>query len=136
MGCSLSSPRFWGSDGGSFWNLGSLEGSTQAVGSPVVWSWAAKLSPDHWDPGSATVFKIWPPSGFWGLPWWLSGLKKKKNPPASAGDSRDVSSIPGLGSSLKEEMATHSSVLAWEIPRTEEPGGLQCFGLQKELDMS
>ena len=78
MGCSLSSPRFWGSDGGSFWNLGSLEGSTQAVGSPVVWSWAAKLSPDHWDPGSATVFKIWPPSGFWGLPWWLSGLKKKK----------------------------------------------------------
>ena len=33
-------------------------------------------------------------------------------------------------------MATHSSVLAWEIPRTEEPGGLQCFGLQKELDLS
>ena len=26
---------------------------------------------------------------------------------------------------LKEEMATHSSILAWEIPQTEEPGGLQ-----------
>ena len=37
---------------------------------------------------------------------------------------------------LEEEMATHSSVLAWEIPWTEEPGGLQSFGLQKELDMS
>ena len=33
-------------------------------------------------------------------------------------------------------MATHSSVLAWEIPWTEEPGGLQSFGQQKELDMS
>ena len=31
---------------------------------------------------------------------------------------------------LEEEMATHSSVLAWEIPRTEEPGGLQAMGLQ------
>ena len=32
---------------------------------------------------------------------------------------------------LKEEMATHSSVLAWEIPWTEKPGGLQFIGLQK-----
>ena len=31
---------------------------------------------------------------------------------------------------LEKEMATHSSVLAWEIPRTEEPGGLQSMGLQ------
>ena len=37
--------------------------------------------------------------------------------------------------SLEEEMATHSSVLAWRIPWTEEPGGLQSIGLQ-ELDMS
>ena len=34
---------------------------------------------------------------------------------------------------LEKEMATHSSILAWEIPRTEEPGGLQSRGL-KELD--
>ena len=33
--------------------------------------------------------------------------------------------------SLEEEMATHSSILAWEIPWTEEPGGLQSMGLQK-----
>ena len=31
-------------------------------------------------------------------------------------------------------MATHSSILAWEIPWTEEPGGLQYMGLQKEMD--
>ena len=35
---------------------------------------------------------------------------------------------------LEKEMATHSSILAWEIPRTEEPGGLEPTGLQ-ELDM-
>ena len=32
---------------------------------------------------------------------------------------------------LEEEMATHSSILAWEIPWTEEPGGLQCKGSQR-----
>ena len=36
----------------------------------------------------------------------------------------DVGSIPGLGRSLEKEMATHSSILAWEIPWTEEPGRL------------
>ena len=32
---------------------------------------------------------------------------------------------------LEKEMATYSSILAWEIPWTEEPGGLQSMGLQK-----
>ena len=32
---------------------------------------------------------------------------------------------------LEEGMATHSSILAWEIPWTEEPGGLQSIGLQR-----
>ena len=32
---------------------------------------------------------------------------------------------------LEKEMATHSSILAWEIPWTEEPGSLQSMGLQK-----
>ena len=32
---------------------------------------------------------------------------------------------------LEKEMATHSSILAWRIPRTEEPGGLQSMGLQR-----
>ena len=38
---------------------------------------------------------------------------------------------------LEKEMAAHSSILAWEIPRTEEPGGLQCMGSgHKELDVA
>ena len=37
----------------------------------------------------------------------------------------------GREDSLKEEMATHSSVLVWRIPRTEKPGGLQSIGLQR-----
>ena len=54
-----------------------------------------------------------------------------KNLPANAGDIRDVGSIPGLGRSLEEGMATHSSILAWRIPWTEEPGRLQFMGLQR-----
>ena len=42
-----------------------------------------------------------------------------------------MDSIPGLGRSLEKEMATHSSVLAWEIPWTEEPGGLQSMGSKR-----
>ena len=38
---------------------------------------------------------------------------------------------PGREDLLEKEMATHSSILAWEIPGTEEPGGLQAIGLQK-----
>ena len=37
---------------------------------------------------------------------------------------------------LEKEMATHSSILTWEIPWTEEPDGLQSPGLQKGLDMA
>ena len=47
-----------------------------------------------------------------------------KNPPANAGDSGDMSSIPGPGRSLEKEMATHSSSPAWRISWTEDPGGL------------
>ena len=54
-----------------------------------------------------------------------------KNPPANAGDSRDVGSVPGLGRSPEKEIATHSSIFAWKIPWTEEPGGLQSVGLQR-----
>ena len=38
---------------------------------------------------------------------------------------------------LEEEMETHSSILAWKLPRTEEPGGLQSMGSQKnQTDMT
>ena len=44
---------------------------------------------------------------------------------------RRCSSVPGSGSALEEEMPTSSSILAWEIPWTEEPGALQSIGLQR-----
>ena len=53
-----------------------------------------------------------------------------KNPPANARDIRDAVSVPGSGRSLEENMATHSSILSWKIPWTEEPGGLQSIGSQ------
>ena len=43
----------------------------------------------------------------------------------SPGNAGDMYSIPGSGRSLEEEMATDSSILVWEIPWTEEPGGLE-----------
>ena len=51
-----------------------------------------------------------------------------KNPPVNAADLRDKGSIPnqqGGEDPLDKEMATHSSTVAWRIPWTEEPGGLQ-----------
>ena len=52
------------------------------------------------------------------------------NLPVSAGHVRDTGSIPGLGRSPGEGNATHPSILAWEIPGTEEPGGLQSMASQ------
>ena len=51
-----------------------------------------------------------------------------KNLPASAGDIRDTGSIPGSDDPLEEGMATHSSILAWRSPWTEEPGGPWSMG--------
>ena len=53
-----------------------------------------------------------------------------KDLPANAGDE---GSIPRSGRSLEEETATHSSILVWEIPWTEEPGGFCNHGVAKEL---
>ena len=47
-----------------------------------------------------------------------------ENLSASAGDVRDSVQSLGWEDPLEEGMATHSSILAWRIPRTEEPGGL------------
>jgi len=52
----------------------------------------------------------------------------EKNPPANAGD---VGLTLGWEDSLEKEMATHFSILAWEIPWTEEPDGLHSIGFQK-----
>ena len=42
-----------------------------------------------------------------------------------------LGSVLGLGRPLEKDMETHSSIPAWEIPKTEKPGGLQCMGSQR-----
>ena len=56
-------------------------------------------------------------------------VQMAKNLLANAGHVRDEGSVPGLGRSPGGGgMATHSNILAWRIPRTEEPGELQSAG--------
>ena len=59
------------------------------------------------------------------------------NPPANAGDARDMGSIPSLGKSpgvgnrMEKTTAPHSGTPAWKIPWMEEPGRLQSMGLRR-----
>ena len=60
----------------------------------------------------------------------LSGKQSAWN----AGDIRDMGSIPGLEYPLEEDVATHFSVLSWEISKTEEPGGYRPWGRKRLKD--
>ena len=53
-----------------------------------------------------------------------------KNPPAMQESQETWIRALGQEDPLEEEIATHSNILAWRIPGTEEPGGLQSMGLQ------
>ena len=59
-----------------------------------------------------------------------------KNPPAVCEPQETWVQSLGQEDPLEEEMTTHSSTSAWEIPWTEEPGGIQTMGSQKESDMT
>ena len=59
--------------------------------------------------------------------WGFPGSSAEKNLPAM--QETRVGSLGGEDP-LEKEMATHSTILAWEIPWTEEPGGLQSMGSQ------
>ena len=61
-------------------------------------------------------------------PWASLAAQTVKSLPA-AQETR-VQSL-GREDLLEKEMATHSSIFAWKIPRTEDPGRLQSMGLQK-----
>ena len=74
------------------------------------------------------------------LPWFtilgnFPGGSVVKNLPAYAGNTGGAGSIPVLGRSLEEEIATYSNILAWKISRTEEPAGYLPWA-HKELDMN
>ena len=86
-----------------------------------------------------SLFGVWPlalePAPIWVEPYQVfpGGIML----PAKSGDVRDAGLIPGLGRSLgwedplEEGIATHSSIFAWRILWTEEPGGLQSIGSQR-----
>ena len=65
-------------------------------------------------------------------PWASQVTLVVKNSPINAGNIRDKGSIPGSDREdlLKKTVAIHSNILAWKIPWTEEPGGLQSTGSQ------
>ena len=60
---------------------------------------------------------------------YLGGSDSKE----SAHNAGDLGSIPGLGRSPGKGNGTHSSIIAWRIPWTEEPGGLQSMVSQSEM---
>ena len=65
--------------------------------------------------------------------WYLPGGSVIKNPPAMQ-ETQEMQVLSlGREDTLGKGMVTHSSILAWKIPWTEEPGGLQSMG-SKELD--
>ena len=59
-----------------------------------------------------------------------------KNLPANARATGDMGSSLGWEDPLKEEMSTHSSILAWRIPFSEKPGGLQPARSQRRSDVT
>ena len=85
-----------------------------------------------WDP---PVYRWWQlnyiVSSLWSMKQASHMALVVKNPPANAGDVRDVGLIPGLGRFPGGRHATHSSILAWRVPWTEEPGRLQSMVSQR-----
>ena len=63
--------------------------------------------------------------------WALQGFSGGSNSKESTCNVGNLGSIPGLGRSLEESVATHSSTFAWRIPWTEDTGGLQSMGSQR-----
>ena len=61
----------------------------------------------------------------------ISGFPGGSDGKESASNVGDSGLIPGWDDPLEKEMATHASILAWEIPWTEVPGGLQSMSLKR-----
>ena len=70
---------------------------------------------------------------FISLVWYYLGFPGGSPGKESTCSVGDLGSIPGLEDPLEKETATHTSILAWKIPWTEEPSRLQSMG-HKELD--
>ena len=127
--------------GGHYWGLAQL-----VKNPPAMWeTWVRSLGwEDPLEKGMAAHFSILA----WRIPWTVSsmGLQRVrhdwvtftftggsvvKNLPAKQEMQETWVRSLGREDPLEEEMATPSSVLAWRIPWTEEPGGLQSMGPQR-----
>ena len=97
-------------------------GTDPAGGGGVVW-WKYQYISHLW------VFGLLKPAS---TSWDFPGDSDSKG---SAYNEGDPGSILGQEDLLEKEMATHSSIFAWKIPRTEEPGRLQSMGSQR-VDMT
>ena len=99
---------------------------------PIFTPWVSQGSPREWwvcFPSSLRAHQLTMEG--WNCCWLI------KNLPANTGDVRDRGSIPGLGRSPRKGQRTHSNILGWRIPWTEEPGLLQSIGSQRAgLDWS
>ena len=95
--------------------------------SKVTFSGKFSLPTNHYSPSLYII--VWrkdrlPTPVFLGFPHGSDGKE-------SACNAGDLGLIPGGEGPLEEAMATHSSIFAWRIPGTEEPGRLQSMGLQR-----
>ena len=123
LGCNTSVPHCFCSCGTGMCNLTSLTGDGTCV--PYIGRWV----PHHWTTrqvlttGTCCCLSL--PSGNL---WASLVVQMVKSPPAV--QETWVRSL-AWEDPLEEGMATHSSILAWRIPWTEEPGGLQSMGSQK-----
>ena len=95
-------------------------------------------TPGHAEACSQLISGQKPPKyAVWGttlVVQWLRGFPSgsaAKNMPANAEDAGDTGLIPRWEDLLEKEVATHSSVPAWEVPWAEEPDGRQFLGSQK-----
>ena len=69
-------------------------------------------------------------------PWTSPDSSVTKNSPAVQETQETQVQSLGWEDPLEKEVATHSSILAWKIPWTEEPGGLQSMGSQSQTRLS
>ena len=104
----------------------------------MIWSKLREIVKDReaWRASVHGVMKSWTRLSSWTttlLRWYwdyAKGFSGGSDGKESACKAQDTDSIPGSGRSPEKWMATCSSVLAWRIPWTEEPGGRQSIGLQ------
>ena len=101
---------------------GSGRSPGEGIGYPLQYSWASLVAQTV--KNLPAMWETWVESLVWKIPW------RRALQPTPVMQETQVRYL-GREYSLQKEMTTHSSILAWEIPRTEGPDGLQSMGSQR-----